>query len=236
MGRVAPAGIYEYVMARTVVLDEAFVAALEDGFPQIVILGAGMDTRALRFADMNAATRVFELDLPRTQEPKRRILARKGIALPESLVMAPIDFNTESLPEVLDAAGYRADQRTLFLWEGVAMYLTSEAVDATLAFVCDASAAGSRICFDYVRGSVLRQEHRYYGEAEIYATVSRAGEGWTFGIEEGEIEAFLSERGFDLVSHLAPPDLQRRYLTADDGTLFGRVNGTHCIVVASVRE
>jgi methyltransferase (TIGR00027 family) len=234
MSRMAPAGIYEYVIARTKLFDDAFVDALESGFPQAVILGAGMDTRALRFADKNTSTRVFELDLPRTQEPKREILARKRVPLPEQLTFTPIDFNKQSLSEVLTAAGYVADQRTLFLWEGVVMYLTPDAVNGTLAFIRDSSAEGSRVVFDYVHASVLRQEHRYYGEAAIFATVSRAGEGWTFGIEEGGIEGFLSERGFGLVSHYTSSDLEREYLTSADGTLFGRINGTHAIAVASV--
>jgi O-methyltransferase involved in polyketide biosynthesis len=61
-----------------------------------------------------------------------------------------------------------------------------------------------------------------------------AGKGWTFRIEEGAIEAFLSERGFRLISHHPPSDLEKAYLTADGDAFFGRTNGTHCIVIASV--
>jgi O-methyltransferase involved in polyketide biosynthesis len=89
------------------------------------------------------------------------------------------------------------------------------------------------VVFDYLRASVLRRENRYYGEKEIFETVSRAGEGWTFAIEEDGIDAFLSERGFRIVSHHTPSDLEKAYLTTDDGAHFGRINGTHCIVVAS---
>jgi len=231
--RIAPSGIYEYVMARTRLLDESFVSALEDGFPQIVLLGAGMDTRALRFKNGNHGTKVFELDIPTTQQPKLEILARKGIPLPEDLVFVSIDFNRQSLSEALLAAGYQEGRRTLFLWEGVTMYLAPDAVDSTLAFIRD-SAAGSIVVFDYIYASVLRRENTYYGEKEIFQRVSRAGEGWTFGIEKGEIETFLSNRGLRLVAQHAAADLQREYLTADDGSIFGRINGTHAIAVASV--
>jgi hypothetical protein len=81
---------------------------------------------------------------------------------------------------------------------------------------------------------VLRGENRYYGEREIFETVSSAGEGWTFGMEDEAVEDFLSQRGFELVSFQTPTDLERMYLTAEDGSLFGRINGTHCVVVASV--
>jgi methyltransferase (TIGR00027 family) len=232
--RLAPPGIYEYVLARTKLLDEVFVHALESHFSQIVVLGAGMDTRALRFRSRNEGTTIFELDIRTTQQPKLEILDRKGVTLPEELICVPIDFDRENLSEVLLAAGYRENQRSLFLWEGVTMYLSSDAVDGTLAFIRDSGAEGSMVIFDYIYASVLRQENRFYGEREIFDTVSRAGEGWTFAVEEGEIEEFLSESGFRILSHHTPADLEKAYLTADDGTLFGRINGTHCIVVASV--
>jgi methyltransferase (TIGR00027 family) len=235
MKRIAPTGIYEYVLARTKLLDAVFVDALERNFSQIVLLGAGMDTRALRFKGRNKGTKIFELDIQTTQRPKLEILDRKGVALPDELVFVPIDFNRQSLAAVLLAAGYREHQTSLFLWEGVTMYLTRDAVDSTLAFIRDSGAEGSVVAFDYIYASVLRRENKFYGEKEIFDTVSRAGEGWTFGVEQGEIEGFLSERGFELVSHHTPSDLERAYLTADDGALLRRINGTHCIVIASVR-
>jgi len=234
MKRIAPSGIYEYVLARTKRLDEIFIDALEDNVSQIVLLGAGMDTRALRFKSRNEGTKIFELDIRTTQRPKIEILNRRGVGLPEEIVFVSIDFNRQSLSEVLLAAGYQGNERSLFLWEGVTMYLTPDAVDSTLAFIRDSGAEGSMVVFDYIYASVLRRENRYYGEKEIFERVSKAGEGWTFGIEEGAIEEFLSERGFRIISHHAPPDLEKAYLTADDGALFGRINGTHCIVIATL--
>jgi methyltransferase (TIGR00027 family) len=234
MKQIAPPGIYEYVLARTKLLDDIFVDALENNFSQIVLLGAGMDTRTLRFKSRNEGTKIFELDIQTTQRPKMEILNRKGVTLPEELVFVPIDFNRQGLSEALLAAGYERNQRSLFLWEGVTMYLTSDAVDSTLEFIRDSGAEGSMVVFDYIYASVLRRENRYYGEKEIFERVSKAGEGWTFGIEEGEIEGFLSERGFKVNPHHTPSDLEKAYLTADDGAFFGRINGTHCIVIASV--
>ena len=228
--RIAPPGIYEYVLARTKLLDGIFVSALDDGVSQIVVLGAGMDTRAIRFRDRNRGTKVFELDIGTTQRPKLQILARKGISIPEGLLFVSINFDRESVAEALHGAGYRSDQRSLFLWEGVTMYLTAEAVGATLALV--RASPGAQIAFDYVCASVLRGEGRYYGERAIRRRVSKAGEGWTFGIEDDGIDAFLAERGLRLVSHHTPADLEKEYLTADDGRVFGRINGTHAIAVA----
>jgi len=235
MRKMFPPGIYEYVIARTKVMDSAFVEALEARFAQIVLLGAGFDTRALRFADRNRGTKVFELDVANTQQPKIEIMHRKKMGVPAELVFVPIDFDKEDLFEVLSNAGYQEGQKTLFLWEGVTMYLSAQAVDGTLQFIRCHAAAGSRVVFDYLYASVLRRENRFYGEREIYETVARAGEGWTFGLEPAEVEPFLAERGFEVVAHYAPPELEKKYLTADDGARLGRINGTHCIVIASVK-
>ncbi|MBN1310865.1 MAG: class I SAM-dependent methyltransferase, partial [Anaerolineae bacterium] len=90
-------GIHNYVLARTRVFDEAFVDALDKGLPQIVLLGAGMDTRALRFQDRNKGSMVFDLDIDATQRYKREVFERKKVALPAELVFAPIDFNKQRL-------------------------------------------------------------------------------------------------------------------------------------------
>jgi methyltransferase (TIGR00027 family) len=234
MRKVAPLGIYEYVLARTKLLDELFISALENRSSQIVLLGAGFDTRALRFISKNKGTKIFELDIHTTQQPKIEILTRKKVALPREIVFVSIDFNEQSLSDTLGSAGYEEQRKSLFIWEGVTMYLTTEAVDSTLDFIRSSAARGSIVAFDYIYASVLRRENKFYGEREIFETVSKAGEGWTFGIEDGEIESFLSERGFKMISHHTPSDLEQRYLMADDGTRFGRINGTHCIVTASV--
>jgi len=110
MSKIAPSGIYEYVIARTKLLDECYLDALENGFQQVVILGAGFDTRSLRFAEQNNSAKIFELDVNKTQQPKVEILNRKGVLLPEGLVFVPIDFNRQSLSDTLIRAGFLENQ------------------------------------------------------------------------------------------------------------------------------
>jgi len=234
IGKIAPAGIYQYVIARTKVFDESYLVALKDQFAQIVILGAGMDTRALRMAAMNSGTRIFELDIPRIQQAKIRILSKKKVHLPKELVFVPIDFNTSDLLSVLTEAGFCPNQTTLFLGEGIIMYLDAAAVEHLFRFIRETSASGSRVTFDFVYASVLRKEQQYYGEKGLFDTVSQAGEGWTFGIEKGTEEKFLQDRGFKLVSFFTPADLEQKYFTTREGRLIGRVNGTHCIALAEL--
>ncbi len=228
-----PLGIYEYIMVRTKLLDGIFLDALKNKFKQIVLLGAGYDSRALRFREHNQGTRIFELDITPTQKLKREIIDREKISLPKELIFVPIDFNRQSLSEVLSAAGYEKDQKNLFLWEGVSMYLTQVAVDNTLTVINSTSASGSLVAFDYIFSSVLRRENRYFGEQILYETVSAVGEGFTFGVEEGMIGEFLAERGFKVEQNQTAPDLEKRYLSTEDGNLFGRINGIHALVVAS---
>ncbi len=235
MRRMFPPGIHEYVLARTKVMDAMFLEALDDVFPQTVLLGAGYDTRAIRFADRNQGTKIIELDVPATLEAKINVLKQKKISLPSELVFAPINFDRDEIGNVLAKAGFQTLQHTLFLWEGVTMYLSAQAVDKTLEFIRSSSAAGSKVVFDYIYAAVIRKENCYYGEKDAYDTVARAGEGWTFGLEEDQIESFLSERGFELTAHYTSADLERLFLTEQDGTLHARVNGTHCIAVAAVR-
>lgn len=111
--------------ARTIFFDGQVVSAIETGLRQIVILGAGYDDRALRFR--TPGVRFFEVDHPNTQQDKRARLAKlpeAGLAGP---VLVPADFRVDALPDVLAAAGHDAAEATLFLCEGLLVYLDEQA-------------------------------------------------------------------------------------------------------------
>ena len=228
----APKGIYEYVIARTKYMDTAFRQALTDQFDQILIFGAGFDTRALRFQDTMGDTKVFELDVPVTQEAKIGQYQKRRLTIPHCLTFIAIDFDKDSLPEKLDEAGFHKEQRSLFMMEGLLMYLQPESVDETLQIIRDYAGKGSRVVFDYVYASVLRHEGGYFGEEGIEQTVSDAGEQWQFGIEEGQIKPFLAQYGLKLVDHKNSDALEKTYFFNDDGQRVGKINGTHCLVTA----
>ena len=234
--RVAPAGIYEYVITRTKAIDDALLAALDDGIEQVLIMGAGFDSRALRFADRAGGARFFELDAPTTQGSKIAQYRKRGLAVPPNLVWVPIDFDKQSLPERLDAVGFRRGARSLFLLEGLIMYLEAESVDATFRVIADYAGGGSRVVFDAVYADVIRGEGRRYGERDAAGRVSGAGESWRFGIEEGGVADFLAPYGFRVEWLRDASALEAEYLTAADGRVAGRVNGTHLLVGAVVPE
>jgi methyltransferase (TIGR00027 family) len=229
---LAPAGIYEYVIARTKYIDTAFEQVLAEGFDQILLFGAGFDTRALRFQAEAQQTRIFELDAAPTQQAKIQQYQKRNLSIPANLVFIEIDFDKESLPEKLDAAEFQKDRKSLFILEGVLMYLEPESVQATFQTIREYAGESSRVVFDYVRESVLRGEKTLYGEAGAAQTVSKAGEGWQFGIEPGELTSFVAAYDFKVSDHKCTQELEATYFQDSSGRPVGHINGTHCIVTA----
>ncbi len=227
---LAPRGVYEYVIARTKYIDAVFERALADRFDQILLFGAGYDTRALRFQSKARHTRIFELDAPHTQQAKIKQLRKRNLSIPSNLVFIAIDFEKESLSQKLDTAGFQKDRRNLFVLEGLLMYLEPQSVRETFQTIRKYAGKGSRVVFDYIQASVLRHENTLYGEAGLVKSVSKAGEQWQFGIEPGEIGSFATAQGFELSDHKCVQELETTYFQDTDGRLVGRVNGTHCLV------
>ena len=231
----APKGIYEYVIARTKYVDAVFRQTLAEQFEQILIFGAGFDTRALRFQGAIGNTRIFELDVPVTQQAKIEQYHKRHLAIPASLTFIAIDFDKETLSTKLDEAGFCKHQRSLFILEGLVMYLQPESVNATFQIIRDYAGKGSLVVFDYIYSSVLRKEDIYYGETGIEQTVSNAGEQWQFGIEKGQIEQFLAKYGMQITDHKDAKEIEKTYFTNADGKTVGKVNGTHCLVIAETQ-
>jgi len=109
---ISPKGIYEYVIARTKYIDSIFSESLKNGFRQVVIYGAGFDSRGLRFVSDYPKTLVFELDVPITQNAKITQLQKRRITIPENIHFIPIDFNKESVIEKLNQYNFN---RTLHM-------------------------------------------------------------------------------------------------------------------------
>ena len=144
----------ESVRLRTRFIDDAARRALGDGIRQIVVPGAGFDCRALRLPEIAAAgASVFEVDFATQLETKRTTLAQAGIALPDALHLVPADFAAPGfeapLSHALDAAGFRPDRPALFVWEGVATYLTDADISRSLAWMAAAGGPGSRLVLNY---------------------------------------------------------------------------------------
>ena len=114
------------------------------------------------------------------------------------------------------------------------MYLKPKSVRETFRLIKKYGGERSRVVFDTIYASVLRQENKYYGEEAIFQNVSKAEEGWQFGIEKGKLNDFLTEHSLQLLDHKTPTDLEKFYFTDSNGKLVGRVNGTHFLVTAEI--
>jgi methyltransferase (TIGR00027 family) len=204
-------GIANFVVARTRYIDDLLKAQIEEGINQLVILGAGYDTRAYRIPRPEGKVRVFELDDVATLKLK---VARVKIALrsfPKNIVFVPIDFNREKLEERLFQSGYNKNLKTFFIWEGVTTYLTPEAVDQTLVFIARNSGPGSSVVFDYYFESVVDGTSDSTEARKLRESAARMGEPLLFGINSDRLESFLSSRGFDLAQHRKAESLKEMY-------------------------
>ncbi len=205
-------GVNGFLVARDRYIDDVLQCYLDSGLQQLVILGAGYDSRPYRF-DLRGQVKAFEVDHPATQEDKLRKLQSIFGRLPEQVTYVSIDFNTQTLAERLSQSGFDPALKTLFIWQGVSMYLTAEAVDSTLSFVVNHSLPGSAIVFDYIYQDVLAgvQKHSEVSGMRRYRIMT--GEGLTFGIPEGGVEAFLKARGFRQVKDANVEYLRAAYFT-----------------------
>ena len=231
-------GLNEYMIARTAYFDRLFVDALDNEIRQIVLLGAGYDTRAYRFNQSNRGTKIFELDITPTQDRKKKCLKKARIDIPQHVRFVPINFKEESLKDVLEKAGYEDQVKTLFLWEGVSYYLDTESVDVTLDFVSHASHQESAIAFDYTISLSEENLNDYYGVREFAQTMKEhhANEELMFSIDEGKIESYLEQRGLKKLDHLDNGEIERTFLVKDNGSLLGQITGHFRFVSASPKS
>jgi methyltransferase (TIGR00027 family) len=232
-GERAVPGAHGFVVSRTRYIDDYLQHCIEDGMKQLVILGAGYDSRAYRFDRLKGEVKVFEVDHQSTQRLKINRLLKVLNKLPKYVIYVAIDFDRENLADKLLESEYDRNLKTLFIWEGVTAYLTSQAVDDTLAFVTNNAGRGSSIIFDYLLKSVVDGTCEMEGVNEILKTVARRGEPYVFGIEEGTIEDFLKKRGFYQIENVDGQYLKNTYFNDTNRKVALYNNIVHATVKCS---
>ena len=214
-------GVMGFLTVRDRHIDEYLKTCLAGGVQQVVILGAGYDSRAYRFEEFKQGVQVFEVDHPATQQAKLRKLEKIFGHVPQYVTYVSIDFNTQTLEQRLLECGYNEHAQTLFIWQGVTQYLTPDGVDSTLAFVACHSGPGSSIIFDYMYTSLLDGTVKRGEVSKMRRDRWLSNEVLAFGIPEGTITAFLEQRGFTQVH-----DANFKYL---HDTYFTGVNTTRTV-------
>ena len=227
-------GSYEFFLARTAYFDGAVRDAAQMGIGQIVVLGAGYDSRAWRFG--NKGGQFFEVDVESTQTRKRTILRESGINEPSTLTFITVDFSRDDLGEALERGGFNRSQAAMFLWEGVTYYLSGGAVDRTLAEVRKLATSDSVLYFDYMLDAPDLDTRHGVAQSRALMKSRYQAEPIQTRIPEGTIDAFLGERGFHVIEHVTPEDMERRFLTLADGTSLGKVLAAFCLVRAAIND
>lgn len=211
MERVHVPGLMLHALLRKLYLEALARRCVQQGMRQVVVLGAGFDTLALRLHRDFLQVAFIEVDHPQTQRVKRQSLAVRG--LPHAnLQLLPVDFTHQTLSQSLLACPlYDPKQDALFIAEGVLMYLEPGDVDGLFAFVREHSGRGSQFAFTFMsrwgnrigfaKGSPL---------ADFW--LHTRGEPLRWGTKPDQLPGFLAERGFELQALAGPQAFRRLYL------------------------
>jgi methyltransferase (TIGR00027 family) len=200
-----------HVFARARFFDDALADALRDGVRQVVILGAGLDSRGYRFAAQAGGVRFFEVDSPSLQASKQQRVREVLGRLPDHVRYVPVDLATDDLLTQLRAHGYAEDAVTHFVWEGVAAYLPEAAVRATLRLARHHAAPGSTLAVNY-----LLSTHPWINNPDT--PMARMGELMVSGFPGESAADLLTQEGLSVVADLPTVDLAARYAQRPDGT------------------
>lgn len=192
-----PAWLLPGIAARTSFVDHLVAGALAAGLRQVVICGAGYDDRSLRFR--TTGVRFFELDHPATQDDKARRLVALGVQCQPGITLAATDFRTDAVSEVLERCGHDAVQPSLFITEGLLVYLDRETCHRLLTGLASRASAGS------VLAASLATHSDGFDTAEVIASANarrRTGgaEPWRTILPGAEQVALLAAAGWSVTN------------------------------------
>lgn len=204
-------GLANSAVARVRHFDDVVKASIDDGLEQLVILGAGYDTRAYRIEGLKN-TKVFEVDHPGTQRVKTEKIREIFGSLPGHVTYVPLDLEFDKFGQQLTECGYDRSGKTLFVMEGLVMYLRPETIDEILSFIVHNSGKRSAVIFDY---GILRSANAGDTAPEAGKNIrdftKKRGEPLKFLIRDGTVETFLFERGFSRILNMTGEDYKKAY-------------------------
>jgi methyltransferase (TIGR00027 family) len=203
-------GLRAFIAARSRFSEDTLAEAAERGVRQYVLLGAGLDTFAYRAAKAFPGLSVFEVDHPATQGWKRQRLVEAGIAAPDVLTYAPVNFETETLAHGLARAGFDANKPAVFAWLGVVPYLTHDAIMATLRFIAGRP-KGTTVIFDYGEPASARNEASRIAHEAMAARVAERGEPFRSFFVPEDILRDVKAAGFSDIEDFDSRMLNARY-------------------------
>lgn len=204
-------GLSNSIKAKVRYFDDFIQKSTGEGLEQLVILGAGYDSRAYRMTELMGRVKIFEVDHPSAQAVKIEKIKNIFGSLPDHFAYVPVDLGIDDLGEKLLEKGYDKSKKTLFILEGVIFYIPPKMVDEILFFIVNNSGKGSAVLFDYFPKSVVDGTSQLEVGRNIHNHLKQVGEPLQFGIEEGNVEKFLEERGFSQVRNVTSEEYKRMY-------------------------
>ena len=215
-----------FTAARSRIAEDALSRAVERGIRQIVILGAGLDTFALRNPHGARQIRIYEVDHPATQAWKRQRLADAQIALPPWLIFVPVDFERDDLGKTLVGAGFQQNSPAFFTWLGVVPYLTQDAIGTTLDYM--ASVRNSEVVFDYMESPKAFSEDVRELIMKRTEHLEKIDERWASRFEPAGIAAILRSHGFRDIEDVSFQEIRSRFGRSVQGLAPGEA-GFHVV-------
>jgi methyltransferase (TIGR00027 family) len=213
-----------FTAARSRIAEDALSKAVGRGVRQVVILGAGLDTFALRNPHA-ARISIFEVDHPATQAWKRQRLVGAELAPPPWLTFVPVDFERDDLQQKLSSAGFQRTSAAFFTWLGVVPYLTREAIDDTLGYI--ASIPNSEVVFDYAEPPETFTEDVAFAAARM-AQLQKINERWVSCFQPAGVANILRSHGFDDTEDISFQQVVSRFGRDVQGLATGRA-GIHVV-------
>lgn len=200
-------GIIGGQICRTKFIDDKTLSVLKD-VEQILILGAGLDTRAYRLKGI-AQKIVYEIDLPSVQLYKKQKLIKYLGGLPASVNYIPIDFNKTKTETVLDNSSFDFNKRTLVIFEAVTQYITADAVDEVFKFISKLP-NNSYLLFTYVLKDAI--ERKTESAKKLMDWSEKKKYPFIFGIDPSVIASFLRNYNIEIVEDVGSKFYQEKYL------------------------
>lgn len=203
--------IHAEMLGRARYAEDELLRAVAGGLDQYVLIGAGLDSFALRRRDLAGRLAVFELDQPASQAVKRARMAGISGGGLSHVQYVPCDLEVETVAAALGRSRYDAARPAFFTWLGTTYYLSRAAITTTLRSIAGAAAPGSELVLDFALPADRQptEERRSFLKAQ--AAVERRGEPWRSFFEPAEFAALARDCGFELVATVTPKALRQRY-------------------------
>jgi methyltransferase (TIGR00027 family) len=199
-------------VVRTRAIDDLVNDGLGYGARQLVLLGAGFDSRGYRLPNLDRV-KVFEVDHPATQTVKRERLRCTRLPIAD-LQFVPVNFERDDLEEKIAERGFDPHAPAVVVWEGVISYLTEPAVRSNFAVLSRLLAPSSRLIFTYMDKGAVEGSKSFPGSRRWKSWVSFSGEPFIFGFDPGTLRQDLEPFGFSLESDVSTQDIARQYCPA----------------------